>query len=433
MSTSVSALARRPRQRGAGTLAIVGLLLAATTLALFYLNRGIVLEQRLASNQLRSTVALETAEAGIEWATGMLNAPWDVGANCNFLDTANESFRKKYVMTDWDDAAAPSSDMVPSAAQPSCRMTDAGRVCSCPADNSTEVPTIAGRGASFSVSFEAVPGDAEAVRVRSWGCAPTDGGQACHAANVAGADANALIEVILKLKPVLRAAPAAPLTCGTSCTVGGSYNIDNQDGATNGALINAGTSISTSPGTSLATVPGQPTGNALIGNDQSLADLSSADADCSDSAMFKAYFGTTIEAYQRAPTTKTLSCGSAADCNSKITGAYGEGWRSFYFTSDLQLSGNSTLGSAADPVTIVTPNALNINGNWTVYGLIFSNSAEFNDLGTGSATIEGAQISCAAYKNNGNGTLAYNPDALKNARRFSALMVRVPGSWKDFD
>jgi Tfp pilus assembly protein PilX len=433
MITSMATAAGRRLQRGAGTLAIVGLLLAATTLALFYLNRGIVLEQRTASNQLRSTLALETAEAGIEWATGMLNAPWDVGADCGFLDTANESFRKKYVMTNWDDATTPSSDILPSAARPSCRMTDAGRVCSCPADNVATVPAIAGVGASFSLSFEAVPGDAEAVRVRSWGCAPTDGGQACHAANVADADANALVEVILKLKPVLRAAPAAPLTCGTSCTVGGSYNIDNVDVPTNGALINAGTTISTSPGTSLATLPGQPTANALIGDDQSLADLASADADCSDSAMFKAYFGTTIEAYQRAPTTKTLSCGSASDCSSKIGGAYDQGWRSFYFASDLHLSGNSTLGSAADPVTIVTPNAMDINGNWTIYGLVFSNSADFNDLGTGSATIEGAQISCAAYKNNGNGTLSYNPDALKNARRFSALMVRVPGSWKDFD
>ena len=32
---------------------------------------------------------------------------------------------------------------------------------------------------------------------------------------------------------------------------------------------------------------------------------------------------------------------------------------------------------------------------------------------------------------NGNGTLSYDPDALKNARRMTALMVRVPCSWRD--
>ena len=128
-----------------------------------------------------------------------------------------------------------------------------------------------------------------------------------------------------------------------------------------------------------------------------------------------------------------LSCASASDCSSRVQGAYADGWRSFYFSSDLHLSGNSTLGSAADPVTIGTPHEMDINGNWTIVGLIFSNNADVNDLGTGSAVIEGAQISCAAYKNNGNCTLKYNADALKNARRFSALRVRVPGSWKDFD
>lgn len=421
------------RMRGAGTLAIVGMLLLATLVALMYLNRGIVFEQRSSSNQWRSTQALETAEAGVEWATGMLNTPYDLGADCQFLGSANVSFRKKYVMTRWNDVAAPSSDIVPSAALPSCRITAAGRTCSCPANNITAAPTIAGAGTSFSVRFEAVASDPEAVRVTSWGCAPTDGGQVCHAGNATGTDAHAKIEVVLKLKPVLRAAPASPLTCGGSCTLSGSFNVNNLDVATNGILINAGTSISAGPGVSLGTLPGQPSNNALIGSDASLANISSVDPTCSSSGMFNAYFGSTIEQYQRASSTKTLSCSSASDCSTQVRDAYDDGWRSFYFASDLQLSGDQTLGSAADPVTLVTPGAVRINGNWTIYGLLFSNSADVNNLGTGSSVIEGAQISCANYSNNGNGSLNYNPDALKNARRFSALLVRVPGSWKDFD
>ncbi len=419
--------------RGGGTLAVVGLLLLATLMALAYLNRGIVFEQRTSSNQWRSTQALETAEAGIEWATGMLNTPYDMGADCQFLGSANVSFRKKYVMTQWNDPTSPSSDVVAAAAPPACRITAAGRSCSCPANTTTAAPTIAGEGASFSVRFESVAGDAEAVRVTAWGCAPTDGGQVCNAGNATGTDAHAKVQVVLKLKPVLRAAPASPLTCGGSCALSGSYNVNNRDVATNGTLINAGTAITTGPGVSLATLPGQPASNGLIGSDASLAGISSTDATCSNSGMFKAYFGSTIEQYQQSPSTKTLSCSSASDCTNQLRNAYEDGWRSFSFASDLQLSGNHTLGSAADPVTLVTANEVNINGTWTIYGLLFSNSADVNDLGTGSATIEGAQISCANYNNNGNGTLNYNPDALKNARRFSALLVRVPGSWKDFD
>ena len=100
--------------------------------------------------------------------------------------------------------------------------------------------------------------------------------------------------------------------------------------------------------------------------------------------------------------------------------------------TDLHLSGNNTYGSRKDPITLVTPYAIDINGNNVFYGLIFSNDAQTNDLGTGSSQINGAQVSCRGYRNNDNGTLTYDPEALLNARRLTALMVRVPGSWRDF-
>ena len=37
-----------------------------------------------------------------------------------------------------------------------------------------------------------------------------------------------------------------------------------------------------------------------------------------------------------------------------------------------------------------------------------------------------------SYRDNGNGTVTYDPDALRNARRNSSLMVRVSGSWRDY-
>lgn len=422
----------RRRQGGAGSVTVVVLMVAVTMMAMLYLNRGLIFEQRTSANQMRATQAIEAAEAGIEWATGMLNAPFDIGPDCTLLTTTNQSFRKRYVMTQWN-AAPPSSDIAVAVAKPGCRFVGGNLVCSCPANNVATVPAIAGVGASFSVAFEAVAGQTEAVKVTAWGCTATDGGPACNAANAADADANAKVQVILKLRPILRAAPAAPLTCGTSCTVGGSYNIENRDVNTNGVLVDAGTTISTAPGVTLTTLPGQPSANALIASDASLAKLSSSDADCSKSAMFKAYFGSTMEQYRDSPSTKVISCGSTSDCKNQVDTAYADGWRAFYFSSDLHLSGNATLGSASDPVTIVTPNAIDINGTWDVWGLVFSNSASWNDLGTGSAIIHGAQIACAAYKNNGNGTTTYDPDVLKHARRYTALMVRVPGSWRDFD
>ncbi len=417
-------------QRGIGTLAVTMLLLLVITIVAFYVNRSVLFEQRTSANQARATAAQEVAEAGIEWATGMLNSPYDIGADCNFLTTTNLSFRRRYLQTQYSAPVNPTSDVVPLAGVlPGCKITATGTTCSCPA---TAVAASLGANVEpgFTVAFEAVAGDPEAVRVTSWGCSARDA--ACTGADSANAEASARVTVILKMRPLLRAVPSAPLTCGTTCDLGGSFNIVNSDVATNGILVNAGNNIVEGPGVSYSTLPGQPAANALVGSDASLSALSSADPTCNNSSMFRAYFGSTMQQYAEAPNTKTLSCGSAADCKTKLLGAYNDGWRNFYFSSDLHLSGNQVLGSSADPVTIVTPNAIDINGTWDVYGLIFSNSATWNDLGTGAANIRGAQISCAGYRNNGNGTITYDPDALKNGRRNSALMVRVPGSWRDY-
>jgi Tfp pilus assembly protein PilX len=396
--------AHASRQRGFGTLTVTLILLFCASLGALFVNRGVLFEQRTSANQMQSLLAQEVAEAGLEWATGMLNSPFDIGTDCAFLTTTNVSFRKRYVLTNFN-AAPPSTDValasLGGAVQP-----------------------------SFTVAFEAVAGDADSVKITSYACSAQAG--ACSSTNFASADGNARLTMTLKLRPLLRAMPSAPLTCGTSCTVGGSFNVVNQDVSTNGILINAGTTISTSPGTSTTTLQGLPAQSAMVPNDASLASLSSSDPTCANSGMFNAYFGSTIEQYKRSPSTKVLSCGSASDCKSKLQGAYDDGWRSFYFDSDLQLSGNNTFGTEADPITLVTPNAIKINGNNTFYGMIFSNSSDWNDIGTGSALIYGAQVTCAAYNTNGNGTVSYDVEALKNVRRLTGLMVRVPGSWRDF-
>ena len=425
----------RPAARGLGVLSVVLMLLLAASIGVLYLNRGLLFEHKTASNLTQSTLALETAEAGVEWATGMLNSPYDIGADCNFLTTTNLSFRKRYVLTKFADPVAPTTDVVSASnAFPGCKLSAAGRSCNCPAvpaAGSTALAVLSGAAnPSFTVAFQDMAGDTESVRLTVYAC--TAQSAACSSTNFAAAEGNARVSVIVKLRPTLRAVPSSPVSCGSSCAVGGSYNIINTDVNTNGILINAGTTISTSPGTSVTTLPGQPSANAQIGTDSSLAALSSSDPTCSNSQMFQAYFGSTIAQYQNSPATKSIGCSGAADCSSQLTTAYNDGWRAFYFTSDLQLSGNNTFGSRADPITLVTPNAIKVNGNTTLYGLVFSNSAKWNDLGTGSATIYGAQIACAGYSTNGNGTLQYDATALSNARRLTGTLVRVAGSWRDF-
>lgn len=428
------ARATRRGARGSAALAITVLLLLITSIAVLYVNRSVLFEQRTAANVLQATQAHEAAEAGIEWATGMLNAPFDIGANCSLLTTTNQSFRKRYLLTRFN-AAPPSSDVIPATNTfPGCKLTATGLACNCPAvpANGTAVADLGTSLApSFTVAFEAVAGDPEAVKVTAYACNAQ--AAACNSTNFGASDGHARLTVTLKMRPMLRAMPSAPLTCGTTCDLGGAYNIANGDVTTNGILVNAGDGITAGPGVIAATLPGQPVNNAMVGEDSSLSALASSDTStCSQSAMFNAYFGSTIEQYRDLPSTKTLSCSSAATCKTALDGAYADGWRSFYMATDLHLSGNSTYGSRSDPITLVTPHAIDLNGGNTFYGLIFSNDAQTDDLGTGAANIFGAQVSCRGYRNNGNGTLTYDPEALNNARRLTSVMVRVSGSWRDF-
>lgn len=409
-------------------------LLFSTSIVMLYLNRNILFEVKSSANQMRSTMALEMAEAGMEWATGMLNTAYDINNDCAFLTTTNISFRRKYVQTRWNSLTLPSTDVVPATTTyPGCKINGNIRTCSCP-DVAPTGSATASPGSEalpgFTIAFSATS-DPEAVRIIVTGCTAQTG--TCTPGTTGDSDATATVSSILKLRPLLRAAPASPITCGTSCSVGGSYNIINRDLATGGILINAGTGITQANGTSLTSIPGQPTANALVGNDASLSAISSTDPTCSNSSMFNAYFGSTIAQYAASPLTKTIEgCGTGNTCGNLVDTAYNDGWRSFYFPNGFSRNNSSgNLGTTNDPVTLVSAAGFDVTGNIDIYGMIFSNSANVNDVGTGTADIHGALVTCGAYQNNGNGTMEYDADVLKGVRRSTGSLVRVPGSWTD--
>ena len=122
MSTLRPRATVRRAQRGASTLVVTLLLLFAGSIAALYVNRGVLFEQRSSANQMQATLAQEVAEAGLEWVTGMMNSPFDVGTDCAFLTTTNLSFRKKYVLTQFN-AATPSTNVVPATnVFPGCKV-----------------------------------------------------------------------------------------------------------------------------------------------------------------------------------------------------------------------------------------------------------------------------------------------------------------------
>lgn len=422
-------------QKGAATLITSLVLLFATTIVIFYLNRSLIFEQKTSANQSRATSAFEAAEAGLEWATGMLNRPYDIQADCTFNTSTNISFRKKYVQTQWNASSNPTASAVPATnVFPGCFMDTANGgalSCSCPAvpssGSSTASLSPASAMPSFTISFAAVAADPYSVQVTSIGCSGATG--ACTSATAGASDATATVTAILKFRKILRAAPAAALTCGSSCGISGSFNVANYDSSTNGVTVNSGTA-STGTAGAVGTMPGIPPQNSVVAYDTSLATLSTADPTCSNDKMFGAYFGSTVAEFAAAPTTKTVAN------KSEFLAAYADGWRSFYFPSasaGADLKGTAfTAGSVTDPVTIVTAGPFLVNSTTDIYGLIFSNDATAGDIGTGSSTIHGALVSCNAFTSNGNGAVVYDGQALTNLQLNTSTMVRVPGSWRDF-
>lgn len=424
---------RRQGQRGAATLLVTMVLLFSTSIIMLYLNRSILFEQKTSANQMRSTSALEMAEAGMEWATGMLNTPYDINTSCGLLNTTNISFRRKYVQTQWGTGTATATDVAPATTTyPGCKVNGNVLTCGCP-----DVPASGSATASlgtavlpgFTVAFSTT-GDPEAVKIVATGCTAQAG--TCTPGTAGNSDATATVSAILKLRPLLRAAPASPLTCGGECNLSGSYNVINRDVATGGIMVNAGSGITQGSGTAYTSIPGQPIENALVSTDSSLAALASTDTTCSGSAMFSAYFGSTIEKYAASPLTKTIpGCNSNSVCGPAVDQAYKDGWRSFYFPDGFARNNSSgSLGTVSDPVTLVSNTGFDVTGVIDIYGMVFSNKA-FIDAGTGSAKIHGAMVTCSDYKNNGNGTLEYDADVLKGVRRSTGALTRVPGSWTD--
>jgi hypothetical protein len=414
----------RTPQQGAAALAVVMILLLAMTILAAFENRSLLFEQRSSANQYRSTIAAETAEAGLEWAQALLNDGRRLDAYCLPAADQPTSFRERYVPKSAPDAAIAPVTTV----RPGCSLGATGLSCHCPdAGGSAEWN---GNGPSFTVEFAAVSGDPQALRITARGCS-SRGSQCVPDTGSAIADAAAAAQAIFKLRPALRTIPVAALTTGGSTALDG-WQLANTDHATHGLLIDAGGTLTLS-GTPplLSTLPGSPIENALIEGDEALARLAAADA--SGSAFFAALFGGTPAQFAAAPATRRIAGCTAVSCGAALRTAYAEGDTSFFVDGDLQLDAagwpGATVGSADRPLLLVVGGALRFNGSFPAHGLIYAADSSF-DPG-GAIDLHGALVARGGLSGSSNGRVSYSPAVLQRLRSAAGPWVRVPGSWRD--
>jgi len=180
---------KRRTQRGAATLLVALILLGAMLLVLLGANRSLLLELRMSANQVDAGAAFEAAEAGIEWAAAMLDAPEPLGADCRANDGGADSFRARHLR--FVGAA-----IVPQAIAPACVATPTGWSCHGPPAGAATLPDTDGAG--FTLQFQA-GARAGTVQLVATGRGPNRSTSAQH-------------RVVFALQPALLVPPPTALT-----------------------------------------------------------------------------------------------------------------------------------------------------------------------------------------------------------------------------
>ncbi len=188
-------------ERGATTLAVAMMLLVAMLLVLVAANRNLLVELRQAANQAESTVAFEAAEAGLAWATTLLNDPTARDENC-LAAPGGASFRERHLDT-------ASAALAPRDLRPACVLGSAGWTCGCPAAGAASPDPLADTGPAFALRL--APGPRPGLlHLRATGCSRWGG--ECRPDGSGSDRALSRHETLLALQAALPFPPAAALT-----------------------------------------------------------------------------------------------------------------------------------------------------------------------------------------------------------------------------
>lgn len=412
--------APRRAQRGVVALALCLMLLLLMTGVAFIAHRGLLTDQKISVDNMRSARAAEAAESGLEWATAMLNDPAGVDTHCR-PSAGSQSFRSRFSPVADDMSIAPTSN-IPLA----CRIGATGLDCSC-AQGAAPSAGAGGDDPAFSVTLAKIDGDPQSIEVVSWGCVGRS--TRCSAeAGTSQAVAQSSARVVLKLNALLRSLPTATLTSGGSVHLTGSATLINSDTASSGLVVEALGTVVVDPTATVRTLAGTPVGNALAATDEALVAL--ANGQPVDGPLFDVFFGATDVRFQHALSVQSIEGDSASSRTQALKQAYAAGYSAFYVKGNLDLSGED-IGSSDRPVLIVSDEGASCSSACALHGLLFHRHS-VSQSGVGDAlNITGAAITTGDHEQAG-GSIAYDAALLQRLRAQTSIFVRLPGSWRDF-
>jgi hypothetical protein len=433
-----------PLRRGAATLIVVMVLFFLVTLVAAYTSRNLLFEQRTSTNQYRSTLALETAEAGIEWALTMLNAA-RINDNCVPLidpDAAGAHFRDRYLTVN------PTTFVIepPADRIAGCIFNGTDWTCHCPtAGNPAPAVVYAGTGPypAFWVRFQAVTTNPRpwVVRVQVNACTRAANECLSFTREAQSGDGLASVWAMVALRSALTAPPAAPLTVhGDYSCGGGELTLTNTDTASGGFTIHSkGDPTGSACLAKLNTLPGTPAQFSIAKGDATL-DLPNLSltpaanpANSGNNRKFGTYFGMWPTTYVAQPAITRIECAGGCDADAAVLNAIKlRPNQVIYAAGGGTLRIDADLGTAAAPVMIVADGSVRFNGgSRTVHGVIYSRAATVSFEGDG--TLNGALIAERNFHSENNDqTLVYHRGVIDRVRYTIGSFVKVPGGWRDY-
>jgi len=425
---------RKRRQRGAAALLVVMVLFFVISLVAAYSSRNIIFEQRTAANQYTSTVSLEAANAGLEWALGLLNGSRIDDSCVPASSSSSASFRQRYLSVDPASGIISVSTAVRDGPQwPTCwhkRATNEW-VCHCPgsaggsiAATPTEpfTPSFRVRFIQLDEAVSVTPAPATRpgiVAIEVNGCTSWD--SACLDFQPYKKDwCRGTVCAQLALASGLKSPPIAAITARGPVDFGGAAVTIANDSSKSNIWVLSGGAINQ---TGMNLLP--PGTGHLFANDSGLADPL-----FTPERMFAAIFGVWPSTYVEQPGAVKVDCSATCDSTMVRNAVDANPGRALVLQGNVLLNGGSSIGTETDPVVLVTTGNFGFSSSTDVYGLVYSRASTWTTSGSGN--IYGAMVAEGAISGSGSFAVGFRHDILDRALWSTGSFVMVPGSWKDF-
>ncbi|MDR3477841.1 MAG: PilX N-terminal domain-containing pilus assembly protein [Gammaproteobacteria bacterium] len=362
------------KEKGAATLLIAAILMVSATLIVLYAGQHSMLQQKSVSSQNNHNQSFEAAEAGLEFAIAYLNQ------NATTI------------------LASPSGGFI-----------------SYGASNSALTNVSLSNNSKFSVVYTN----------------PIANNYALILITVTGKSVDSsstkIVQQQVAQQPNIIMSTVSSL--GNISFVGGATLLNN---TVTGSNISTGGTVTINNGAQTFTASGVSSYQGHFGSDvqQNVA----AYQGLSESAYFQALFGVSETAEKSAVQSSGLYYSNlAADYSQKLSGVTGKNiWIDQSNGSTVTIGQGVTIGSSANPVTLIVMGDLSIANGAIIYGFVYASGPSNGFSLAGGAKIYGG-IASGSTMNISNGfQMVYNKFPRIVGASGAGAYARVPGTWRDF-